>query len=133
MRRVILLISLIFASSYFSGLKAIVNSDSQATYTYFQKIENGWHTATIVCFNSNTFTQSRYSLNVQVENNRVIAIDFGNGILVHAGENNSGYVYSDGYLSVDRGFNNNHIIGVSGQVKITWSAGNMIIYDVKIR
>jgi hypothetical protein len=133
MNRVILLISLIFALSCFFGLKAEANPDYQSTFVFTQKIENGWYKSTVKSLNLNTYTRSIYLLNVRVENNRITAIDFGNGEILHAGENNSGYQYSDGYLSIDKGFNNNHIIGVSGHVRISWNTGNVIIYDIKIR
>lgn len=133
MNRVILLISLIFALSCSFSLKAEANPDYQSNSVFLQKIENGWYTTTVKSLNLKTYTRSIYLLNVRIENNRVTAIDFGNGEILHVGENNSGYQYSDGYLSIDRGYKDSHIIGVSGQVRISWNNGNVIIYDIKIR
>lgn len=133
MNRVILLISLIFTLLCFFGLRAEANPDYQSNSVYLHKIENGWYKSTVKSLNLNTYTRSIYLLNVRVENNRITAIDFGNGEILHVGDNNSGYKYSDGYLNIDRGYKNNHIIGVSGQVKISWNTGNVIIYDIKIR
>ncbi|MCG2590639.1 hypothetical protein [Rhodohalobacter sulfatireducens] len=133
MNRLMVLISLIFALSCFSGLKADANPGNQSTFVFIQKIEDGWYTSTVKSLNLNTYRRSIYLLNVRIENNRVTAIDFGNGEILHVGQNNSGYQYSDGYLSVDKGYKNSHIIGVSGQVRISWNTGTVIIYDIKIR
>jgi hypothetical protein len=66
-----------------------------------QNIENGWYKATVEYSNSNTYTNSTYTLNVKVEYNSVVKVDFGNGGSVHTGYNSSGYIWSGGYLMKD--------------------------------
>jgi hypothetical protein len=65
------------------------------------QLENGVYSATVKYYNSSTGTHSTYTLDVEVESNRVVAIDFGNGASVHTGFNNSGYNYSGGDLKVE--------------------------------
>lgn len=45
------------------------------------------------------YNKAKYQLDVEVLDNRVVAIYFGNGGLVHTGDNNEGYTYSGGTLS----------------------------------
>lgn len=80
-------------------------------------ISDGWYEATVKYSNSNTYTRSTYTLNVQVEADRVVKIDFGNGGSVHSGYNNSGYYYSGGYLDFQYDYNRN-IVGATTRVTV---------------
>ena len=93
-------------------------------------IENGWYTATVKYFNSSTYTRSTYTLNVRVENDRVTAIDFGNGGSVHSGYNNSGYFYSGGYLYFETDINSN-IVAATTKVTVTKN-GSSVSYSIRI-
>lgn len=64
-------------------------------------IDDGWYSAIVKYMNPGTYTTSRYRLNVKVQYDRVVAIDFGNGGTLHAGMNNEGYLYTGGTLSTD--------------------------------
>jgi hypothetical protein len=81
-------------------------------------IEDGWYRATVVYFNTSTYTRSTYTLNVKVEWDRVVAIDFGNGGSVHSGYNSSGYIYGGGYLYFSRDYDYN-IISATATVTVT--------------
>ena len=59
-----------------------------------KSIDDGWYKAIVMT------GYSKYRLNVKVEYDRVVAIDFGNGGSVHTGMNNEGYTYGGGYLEV---------------------------------
>lgn len=60
-----------------------------------KSIDDGWYSAIV-----KTDLNAKYRLNVKVQYNNVVTIDFGNGGSVHSGFNNEGYIYSGGYLSV---------------------------------
>jgi hypothetical protein len=68
-------------------------------------IPDGWYSATVKYTNYSTGTYATYTLNVRVSYGKVKEIDFGNGGSVHDGYNNSGYIYSGGYLSYDTDYN----------------------------
>ena len=70
-------------------------------------LKDGWYSAIIQYTNYSTGTNKTYSLNVKVEYDNVIKIDFGNGGSVHSGFNNEGYTYSGGYLSFENDSNGN--------------------------
>lgn len=70
-------------------------------------IGDGWYSATVYYTNYGTGTYSTYTLDVKVQYNTVVAIDFGNGGSVHSGYNNSGYTYSGGYLSFETNYMGN--------------------------
>lgn len=95
-----------------------------------KSIQDGWYSATVSYSNSNTYTRSTYTLDVEVESDRVVTISFGQGRSVHDGYNNSGYTYSGGYLS----FQSNYQGGISAATtQVTIYKGNSIItYDVRI-
>lgn len=93
-------------------------------------VEDGWYEATVKYSNSETYTRSTYTLNVEVESNRVVKIDFGNGGSVHSGYNNSGYYYSGGNLNFQYDFNRN-IIGATTRVTVQ-RGGAYLTYDVEI-
>ncbi len=88
------------------------NTQPQQNYNV-QNIENGWYNATVEYSNSNTYTNSTYSLTVHVSEDRVISIDFGNGGSVHTGLNNNGYFYTGGYLDFEKNYNNQIISGTT--------------------
>ena len=63
--------------------------------------------------NPGTYINSRHRLNVKVQYNRVVAIDFGNGGTLHTGMNNEGYTYNGGTLSTDYSGNVTATVSVS--------------------
>jgi len=63
-----------------------------------------------------------YTLNVKVEYDRVVMIDFGNGGSVHTGSNREGYIYNGGYLSYEYD-NDNNIVGAATKVSVSDSNG----------
>jgi hypothetical protein len=94
-------------------------------------IENGWYEATVKYFNPKTYTKSTYTLNVKVEYNRVIVIDFGNGGSVHSGYNNSGYFYNGGNLMFQKDFNGNV---TSATTTVSVSEGSSSVnYEISIQ
>ncbi len=95
-----------------------------------QNIEDGWYEAVVSYYNPKTYTRSKYRLNVKVQYNRVVEIDFGNGGSVHAGYNNSGYVYSGGQLYFQRDYSGN-IVSAEGKVTIMENL-EYTYFDIKI-
>ena len=63
-----------------------------------QVIQNNWYEATVK-YTSYTGHEAIYTLNVKIESDCVITIDFGNGGSVHNGRNNSNYIYKGGNLN----------------------------------
>ena len=88
-------------------------------------IDNGWYEATIKYSNYSTGTNATYTLNVKVEYNHVVAIDFGDGASVHSGYNSHGYSYSGGFLSFDSDYDGN-IVGASTTVNVIDSNGTRV-------
>jgi hypothetical protein len=78
-----------------SGSSPLCLKNHASTPILAKSIEDGWYAAIV-----KTGINAKYRLNVKVQYNSVVAIDFGNGGSVHTGFNNEGYVYSGGYLSV---------------------------------
>ena len=103
-----LVVSLILFSSFNSVAK---NNEVRIQYDTpvisINSIDNGWYVATVSYYNSKTFHRATYTLNVYVEYNNVTKIDFGDGGSVHSGYNNSGYMYSGGYLSINKDYSGN--------------------------
>jgi len=99
--------------------------------TNFSKLQDGWYSATVKYYNYNTGTRSTYSLDVKVEYDRVVKIDFGNGGSVHSGYNDSGYTYSGGYLSEKTDYYNN-VVGYTTKVTIYESNSNTVTFDITI-
>ena len=94
-------------------------------------IDNGWYNATVKHVNYSTGERGTYTLRVKVEYNSIKEIDFGNGGSVHSGYNNSGYMWSGGYLS----FNNNYqgqVESASANVTIHDDNGSMRTFDITI-
>lgn len=130
----VLLILIILVSYVPSSVSQVVPRNGQnyrITYPApTQGIKNGWYQATVKYFNSNTYTRSTYTLNVEVEYNRVVKIDFGNGGSVHSGYNNSDYYYSGGQLMFQYDYNRN-IIGAT--TRVTVQKGNAYLtYDIEL-
>lgn len=61
-------------------------------------LNDGWYRATVLYYNFNTHTSSKYELDVLVRKNKVIVIDFPNAGSLHTGRNNSEYTYVGGDL-----------------------------------
>jgi hypothetical protein len=98
---------------------------------HYQSIKNGWYEATVSYYNPNTFRSSSYILDVKVEYNRVVQIDFGNGGSIHSGYNNSGYIYGGGNLSLQRDYSGN-ILGATTKVIVTYNNGTLITYNIEL-
>lgn len=105
MKKILILVLSIFsitqfinANDSFVAIENVYNSNN---------IDNGWYKATVRYENIATNIRSTYSLNVKVEYNRVVEIDFGNGGSVHTGYNNSGYTYIGGSLSFNKDYDGN--------------------------
>jgi len=78
-----------------------------------KSIDDGWYSAIVKYMNPGTYTTSSYRLNVKVQYDRVVAIDFGNGGTLHSGMNNEGYLYNGGTLSTDYSGNVTSSVNVS--------------------
>ena len=93
-------------------------------------IEDGWYKATVVYLNTSTYTRSTYTLNVKVEWDRVVTIDFGNGGSVHSGYNSSGYIYTGGNLFFNRDYDYN-ITSATATVTVT-EGSNYSTFNITI-
>jgi hypothetical protein len=117
------------------SLPIVVLSGSEinsSTSVLYGGIDNGWYTATVKYMNYKTYTNSTYTLNVKVEYNSVVTIDFGNGGSIHTGYNNEGYIYSGGTLSFNRDYSSNTITSASTRVTMYEEGGNIRTFDIKI-
>jgi hypothetical protein len=128
-KKLILLMLLVFVTVPKTDYS--LNQSEKYILTSNNIIEDGWYQATVKYYNYNTGTNSTYTLNVKVEDDEVIEIDFGNGGSVHTGYNNEGYIYSGGDLSFTKDYNDN-ITEAYTTVTITTSNGNMFNLDVSI-
>lgn len=93
-------------------------------------IKDGWYSATVEYTNYNTGTHATYTLNVKVEYNSVVKIDFGNGGSVHTGYNNEGYVYSGGDLYFKKDYYGN-INAATATVSISDTNG-IRVFEIEI-
>lgn len=109
----------------------VPTSKNDALSISFQSIENGWYEAMVAYNNPKTYQRSNYRLSVKVENNRVTAIDFGNGGSVHTGYNNSGYSYYGGNLTIQKDFNG-RITSATAKVSVSDTNG-VRYYDITIQ
>lgn len=89
------------------------------------KIQDGWYEATVEYSNYSTGTRSKYTLDVEVKDDRVVTISFGNGKSVHTGYNSSGYIYSGGSLDFEYNLNNQ---ATSATTKVTITTGSSTYY-----
>jgi hypothetical protein len=94
-------------------------------------IEDGVYSATIEYFNYNTYTRSTYTLNVKVEDDRVVAIYFEDGGYIHTGYNDYGYTYSGGYLDYETNYNN-QITEATTKVTLYKADGTIVTFDITI-
>ena len=96
------LLSIFLATSLLaSGSAHSLASPAPSNGISGKSIDDGWYSAIVKYMNPGTYTTSRYRLNVKVQYDRVVAIDFGNGGTLHTGMNNEGYIYNGGTLSTD--------------------------------
>lgn len=129
MKKIIISFILVFFCGMYCPIKA-------QTYFTNYKVETtnvlkaGWYNATVY-YKSSTGQKSTYTLNVQVSNDAVIAINFGNGGSVHTGYNNEGYSYSGGSLSFSQDYNGN-ITGASTTVQIRYSNGTVELFQIEL-
>lgn len=96
------------------------------------KVPNGRYTATVEFKNPKTHKVERYKMQVMVESDRIVMIDFGNGESVHAGYNNTGYNYSGGRLKFEWDWSANVITVASGTVRVIQKSGDVIRFKVRI-
>jgi len=94
-------------------------------------IRDWWYTATVDYTNLKTFYKANYTLDVRVEWDRVTIISFPKGGSLHSGVNNSGYVYSGGWLTFERNYYGD-IIAAATRVTVFTSDGSMLVYNITI-
>jgi hypothetical protein len=70
-------------------------------------IKDGWYKATVKYSNYKTGFNGTYTLDVKVSYGSIVTIDFGNEGSIHNGYNNEGYVWSGGYLTLNKDFQGN--------------------------
>ncbi|QIK59897.1 hypothetical protein G7050_08675 [Dysgonomonas sp. HDW5A] len=79
--------------------------DTQGHIIQSSVLENGNYIARVKYYNSNTNTESTYTLNVNIVNDKVVRIYFGNGGYIQVGSNNytggSLNFYTDQYGNLD--------------------------------
>jgi len=108
------LLTLLLATSLLaSGNLHPVASPTPSIALNRNSIDDGGYSAIVKYMNPGTYTTSRYRLNVKVQYDRVVAIDFGNGGTLHSGINNEGYLYTGGTLSTDYSGNVTATVSVS--------------------
>lgn len=91
---------------------------------------DGWIEATIQ-YSSNTGHHATYTLDVAIQDFRVVAIDFGNGGYIHTGQNNSGYVYQGGELYTTQDIYGN-ITSMYTTVRISYQNGSWQVFNITI-
>ena len=92
-------------------------------------IDDGWYETTIKYQNLATGTRATYTLNVKVQYGNVVKIDFGNGGSLHSGVNNSGYLWSGGYISQSLDYYSNSYKYTS-KVTVITKNGSTLLYDI---
>jgi hypothetical protein len=124
MRKTALLLMLILLTSkpIFSG-KVSFSPLKHKINTTLYGIKDGWYTAKVKYTNYSTGTNATYKLDVKVEFNNVVKIDFGNDGSVHTGYNNEGYIFSGGYLNVETDYTSGDILSASTTVTISDTNG----------
>ena len=95
-----------------------------------KSLKEGWYEATVKYSNSNTYTTSTYTLDVKVENNKVVEISFGDGKSVHSGYNTHNYTYSGGLLNYR--YYNGQISLAETTVTIYTQSGAYLTYKISI-
>ena len=103
----------------------------EANIVKLENIDNGWYTAKVKYYNSKTYHNATYTLDVKVDYNTVTTIDFGDGGSIHSGYNNSGYLYGGGYLFMERDYNGN-VIAATTKVTVSFNDGSLRTYDIRI-
>jgi hypothetical protein len=94
-------------------------------------LEDGWYPAKVTYSSHKKITHTTSTLNVEVQNNKVIKIDLGNGTILHEGENQSGYYYSGGVLSFDFDSQSKATIATTSVI-IKDTNGSLSFYAIKI-
>jgi len=92
-------------------------------------IDDGWYKSSVNYSNYSTGTYAKYTLNVKVEYDRVVAIDFGNDGSVHSGCNDEDYTYSGGYLTLYDYYGTNY---AEASVTVYTSDGSTLIFKITI-
>ena len=130
MKKVILIVTFLLPLIFNEG--ALSNQPNVQYYEVekLNGIEDGWYKATVEYYHYGTGTRSTYTLNVEVEYDKVVTIDFGDGS-VHSGYNNSGYTYTGGFLSYRKDYDGN-ITEATTRVSIYTQAGSTITFDILI-
>ncbi len=96
------------------------------------KIKDGNYNSIVKYHNYGNNTIATYELVVTVKGERVIAIHFPNEGSLHAGQNNSNYVYSGGSLSKDISYDNGipFIKSAKTTIQIRYSNGGIVAFTV---
>ena len=95
------------------------------------RIDNGWYESTAKYSNLKTGTSATYTLNVKVESNHIVRIQFEDGGSLHSGYNNEGYSYYGGSLSFEMD-SNNIIKAATSTVTITERNGSTQTFKIRI-
>jgi hypothetical protein len=93
-----LLITLLFLLGSFSIDASQSIHRFPAAFFLNQSISDGRYNALVNYYNSATGKRAEYTLQVQVQNDRVTAIYFSDGGSIHTGPNNHDYQWTGGYL-----------------------------------
>ena len=94
-------------------------------------IDDGWHTAKVTYSNPKKITKTNSKLKVQVQDDKVIKIELGNGKILHEREPQSDYLYSGGLLNFEFDLRIKEKIARTS-VKIQSEHGNLSFYEIAI-
>jgi hypothetical protein len=97
----------------------------------FSELEDGWYPAKVTYSSHKKITKTTSTLKVEVQNNKVVKIDLGNGKILHEGENQTGYFYSGGVLSFDFDSESKTTIATTSVI-IKDTKGNLSFYAIRI-
>lgn len=96
------------------------------------KIKDGNYEAIVKYHNYGNNKMATYELVVTIKGERVVAIHFPNEGSIHAGQNNSNYVYSGGNLNKVIGYDggNSYIKSAKTTIQIRYSNGSVVGFTV---
>lgn len=80
-------------------------------------------------YRSNSTNYERYTLDVQIRNDQITRIYFGNGGSVHNGTNNSGYIWSGGGIRWNVDYYGN-IIGGEAIIYLKYTEGRWQLFTI---
>ncbi len=94
-------------------------------------IVDGWYTAKVTYSNHKKITRTTSKLKVQIQDNKVIKIELGNGKILQAGEAQSDYFFSGGLLNFEYDLRIKEKKARTS-VKIKGVNGNLSFYEIAI-